>query len=326
VRAPLPEAALARKIPFAYRASDGMRVRGFLLVPPGIDPARAPLVADVHGGPINHFDSGYDAMGQLLANRGYVVFESNFRGSTGHGRDYMLAARGDFGNGRVQQDIVDGVRYLLVQGIGDAQRVGIAGHSFGGYSTLQGVTFAPDLFKVGVAGAPPADFAWSMQWLVESGDQGARKNGSLLAMLRELSVDPYDAATYTRLHAQSPLVNAGRLQRPVLLLAGGADRVVAIREVIHYAAVLKRLGKSVSLYVEPQGGHSPTDPLPREAYVYLTEAMLHGTLGGAAPEPPNSALRDYLRRNLRLDAAGLLRTERGAARPPSTAARYAASR
>ena len=297
---PLPEASLARKIPFAYRASDGMQVRGFLLLPPGADPAHIPLVAQVHGGPINHFRPGYDGIAQLLANRGYAVFQSNFRGSTGHGRDYMFASRGDYGNGRVQQDIVEGVRHLLAQGIGDPQRVGIVGHSFGGYSTLLGVTFAPELFKVGVAGAPPADFGWSMRWLVDAGDQGALPDRSLIATLRALSLDPTDPATYARLHAQSPVANADKLRRPVLLLAGGADRVVAIREVINYAARLQLLGKQVSLYVEPGGGHSPVDPLPREAYVYLMEAMLHAHLGGAKPDAPGAELRAYLQKNMRL--------------------------
>ena len=277
-----------------------MRVRGFLLLPPGADAARLPLVAQVHGGPINHFRPGYDAISQLLANRGYAVFQTNFRGSTGHGREYMFASRGDYGNGRVQQDIVEGVRYLHAQGIGDPRRVGIVGHSFGGYSALLGVTFAPELFKVGVAGAPPADFGWSMRWLVDAGDQGARPDRSLVVALRALSVDPADPATYARLHAQSPVANVGRVRSPVLLLAGGADRVVAIREVIHYAALLRRLGKPVSLYVEPGGGHSPVKPLPRDAYVYLIEAMLHAHLGGARPDAPGAELRAYLKQNLRL--------------------------
>ena len=121
------ENAMARKIAIDYLASDGMRVRGFLLLPPGVDAAHAPLIAHVHGGPINHFRPGYDGVAQFLANRGYVVFQSNFRGSTGHGRAYTFASNGDYGNGRVQQDIVEGVRWLLAQGIGDKDRVGIVG-------------------------------------------------------------------------------------------------------------------------------------------------------------------------------------------------------
>jgi dipeptidyl aminopeptidase/acylaminoacyl peptidase len=297
---PLPERSLARKIPFAYEASDGMRVHGFLLLPPGADPARVPLVAQVHGGPINHFDTGFDGISQLLANRGYAVFQTNFRGSTGLGRDYMFASHGDYGNGRAQQDIVDGVRYLLAHGIGDAGRVGIVGHSFGGYSTLVGLTFQPDLFKVGVAGSPPSDLAWSMRWLVKAGDQGDLPDRSLVASLRALSIDPGDPGTYARLHSQSPLANVARMGRPLLVMAGGADRVVAIREVVNYVARLHLRGKPVSFYVEPGGGHAPVQPLPQDAYAFLMLSMLHAHLGGAAPTPPGAELRAWLRENLRL--------------------------
>lgn len=296
----LPEAALARKIPFDYAASDGMRVHGFLLLPPGADPARVPLVAQVHGGPINHFRPGYDAMAQLLANRGYAVFQTNFRGSTGFGRGYTFASNGDYGNGRVQQDIVEGVRHLLAQGIGNPERVGIVGHSFGGYSALLGVTYQPELFKVGVAGSPPPDLAWGMRWLVASGDQGALPDRSLALTLRALEIDPSDPATYARLHAQSPVANASRMARPLLVMAGGADRTVAARGVIDYVARLQRLGKPVSLYLEPGGGHSPLAPVPREAYAYLMVQMLHAHLGGSPPDAPGAELRAYLRKNLRL--------------------------
>ncbi|TKR33132.1 S9 family peptidase [Luteimonas gilva] len=294
------EAALARKLAIAYTASDGKRVHGFLLLPPGVDAAHAPLVAQVHGGPINHFRAGYDGAAQFLANRGYVVFQSNFRGSTGHGRDYTFASNGDYGNGRVQQDIVEGVRWLLAQGIGDAQRVGIVGHSFGGYSTLLGLTFQPELFKVGVAGSPPADLGWSMRWLLQAGDQGDLPDRSLKHTLAALSLDSTDAATYARLHAQSPLANAAKMRRPLLVIAGGADRTVAIREVVNYAATLQAAKRPMTLLVEPNGGHSPVDPVPREAYLFAMETMLQRHLGGAAPEPPGQRLRAYLRQNLRV--------------------------
>jgi dienelactone hydrolase len=297
------EAALARKIAIAYPASDGLLVRGFLLLPPGVDAARAPLIAQVHGGPINHFRAGYDGVAQFLANRGYVVFQSNFRGSNGHGRDYTFAAHGDYGNGRVQQDIVEGVRWLLAQGIGDATRVGIVGHSFGGYSTLLGLTFQPDLFKVGVAGSPPADLGHAMRWLIDAGDQGDLPDRSLKHMLAALSLDSTEPATYARLHTQSPLVNAAKMRRPLAIIAGGADRTVAIREVAAYAATLKTLRRPVTLLVEPNGGHSPVAPIPREAYLFVMETMLQQHLGGPVPEPPGQRLRAYLRQNLRLQGA-----------------------
>ena len=294
------ETAFARKIAITYAASDGMRVHGFLLLPPGVDPAHAPLVAQVHGGPISHFRPGYDGVAQFLANRGYVVFQSNFRGSTGHGQGYTFAARGDFGNGRVQQDIVEGVQWLLAQGIGDAERVGVVGHSFGGYSTLLGLTFQPDVFKVGVAGSPPADFGWAMRWLLDAGDQGASPDRSLLHTLQALSVDPADAVARARLAEQSPQANAARMHRPLLLIAGGADRAVAIRSVTHYAATLRALHRPVTLLVEPGGEHSPVDPIPREAYLFAMETMLQRHLGGPEPELPGQRLRTYLRESLRV--------------------------
>ena len=295
-----PERALARKLAIRYLASDGMPVHGFVLLPPGVDASRAPLVAQVHGGPISHFRAGYDGVAQFLANRGYVVFQSNFRGSTGHGRAYAFAPGGDYGNGRVQQDIVEGVRWLLARGVGDPRRVGIVGHSFGGYSTLLGLTFQPDLFKVGVAGAAPADLAWSMRWLLEAGDQGALPDRSLRHTLRALSLDPGDDVRAARLHAQSPVANASKLRRPLLLVAGGADRTVAIREVVHYAARLHQLGKPATLLVEPGGAHSPADPVPREAYLFGMETMLQRHLGGPPPQPPGARLDAYLRANLRM--------------------------
>ena len=294
------ESALARKIAIDYLASDGLRVHGFLLIPPGVDVARAPLIAQVHGGPINHFRDGYDGTAQFLANRGYVVFQSNFRGSTGHGRAYTFAPNGDYGNGRVQQDIVEGVRWLLAQGIGDKDRVGIVGHSFGGYSTLLGLTFQPELFKVGVAGSPPADLGWAMRWLLNSGDQGDLPDRSLHTTLRALSLDGTDPAVFARLHTQSPQVNASRMRRPLLIMAGGADHTVAIREVTHYVATLKAQGRPVTLLVEPNGGHSPVNPIPREAYLFAMETMLQRHLGGPQPEPAGQRLRAYLRENLRL--------------------------
>lgn len=294
------EAALARKLAIAYTASDGRRVHGFVLLPPGVDAANAPLIAHVHGGPINHFRPGFDGVAQFLANRGYVVFQSNFRGSTGHGRAYTFAPDGDYGNGRVQRDIVEGVRWLLAQGIGDAARVGIVGHSFGGYSALLGLTFQPDLFKVGVAGSPPADLGWGMRWLVDAGEQGDLPDRSLKQTLHALSLDATDPGVFARLRAQSPLANASKMRRPLLLMAGGADRTVAIRSVIDYVARLKAQGSPVTLLVEPNGGHSPVEPVPREAYLFAMESMLQRHLGGPQPEPPGPRLRAYLRENLRL--------------------------
>jgi dienelactone hydrolase len=300
----LPEPAMARKIAISWQASDGLRLHGFLTLPPGRDASRTPLVANVHGGPFNLFRPEFNAVSQFLANRGYVVFEPNFRGSTGLGRNYLFAAMGDFGNGRVQQDIAEGVRWLLAQGIGDPDRVAITGASFGGYSVLQGLTFQPELFKVGVAAVPPADFGWVIRWYARSADQ-ASTGISLATTMRMLSLDTGDRKIAERLRAQSPIVNAARMNRPVLLLAGGDDERVPIRSVTHYAAALRTLSKDVSLFIDIDGSHTLPSPLTREAYLYLTEDMFHRHLGGAKPKSPSTELLAHLRRNLRIAGTGM---------------------
>lgn len=297
----IAEAHLARKIPVSWRASDGMRLYGFVYLPPGRAAATLPLVALPHGGPWSRWRPEYNGISQFLANRGYAVFEPNFRASTGHGRAYTVAADGDFGNGRVQRDIVEGTRFLLASGIGDAQRVGIAGASFGGYSTLLGVTFQPELFKVGVAFVPPSDFAWTLRWILRNPE--ALELESVVPMadwLRILSMDVDDRTHMERLHWQSPLANTARMNRPLLLVAGGEDRRVGIAGVIEYAARLKLANKDVSLLVDADAGHSDREPVAREANLYLLEAMLHRHLGGTAPAAPDRALQRYLMDNLRL--------------------------
>jgi dienelactone hydrolase len=301
----LPEAAMARQLPVSWLASDGLRLHGFLLLPPGVDAKHAPLVVDVHGGPFNQVKPEFSMRAQFLANRGYIVFSPNFRGSTGYGRKYLLSSAGDFGgDGVVQRDIVEGTRWLLANGIGDAQRVGIAGASYGGYATLLGLTFQPELFKVGVASVPPSDFAFVMREYVGTGKEFT-PGVPMEATMRHLGIDPFNRPLMAKLHAQSPVANVARMRRPLLLLAGGEDDRIPIRGVTDYAARLKLLGRDVSLFVDADAGHAIGDLRTREAYLYLEETLLHRHLGGAAPEPASAELREHLKRNLRLAGPSL---------------------
>ncbi|HEX4854022.1 S9 family peptidase [Arenimonas sp.] len=292
------EAAMARKWPVQWTASDGRRLHGFVTLPPGVDVAHAPLVVSVHGGPFSLVRPDFSNDAQLLANRGYVVFQPNFRGSTGLGLDYVLASRGDFGHGRVQQDIIEGTRWLLANGVGDADRVAIVGASFGGYSALLGVTFASELFKAAVAGVPPADFGRVIREYQGAG-QEMHPGIPMAVSMRALGVDPEDAAQMQRLAAQSPSANAAALTRPVLVLAGGEDERVPIRGVTHYVARLRTLGKDVTFFVDTDAGHAIADEKSREAYYFLMESLLHETLGGPEPEPASAELQSHLTRHLR---------------------------
>lgn len=302
----LPEHAMARQLPFEWTASDGMRLHGFVRIPPGEDASRLPVAVLVHGGPWNHVDpdefgAGYSA---FLANRGYVVFEPNFRGSTGFGRDYLLAPRGDFGNGRVQRDIEEGVHALLDAGIGDANRVAMAGASFGGYTTLLALTWQSDLFKAGVAFVPPADFAWDLTWIGRT-PEANRLSRELPyeRWMAAMSLDLADPVAMQRLHAQSPLSNASRMRRPLLVIAGGRDQRVALRGVLGYAANLHLLGRDVTLVVDPDAGHVNERAVAREAGFYLMADMLHRHIGGRADDAPDAEMTAYIEKNTALPQA-----------------------
>ena len=294
---------LSPKLPVSWIASDGMRLHGYLTLPRGVPAAAAPLVVKVHGGPWNRVTAAFDAQTQFLVNRGYAVFEPNFRASTGYGMAYVTSAAGDFGDGRVQQDITDGVHWLLQQGIGDADRVAIIGHSFGGFSALAGLAFTPDLYRAGFAGAPPSDLVRSTRLMAEQ--EEVLLNGvPMNRLLRALLVDVDDPAAVARLSARSPREHLAAIQAPLAIWAGGRDTRVDVREVKHLALTLQAAGKPVSLLVDPTAGHSPRTDLQHLAYLHQLEAVLGGALGGRRETPLDDRLGRYLEAHEVFDLVG----------------------
>lgn len=280
--------------PYTWTASDGMRLHGFITVPPG-DPRSLPLVVAAHGGPWSHWQPGYHPMAQFMASRGAIVFQPNHRGSTGHGHAYLVAANGDFGIGRVQRDIDDGVRALLKAGIGDPTRVAIVGASFGGYAALLGVTFSPDLYRAAVAFVPPPDFAWTLKWVLRNAE--SVQLDTLVPMaswLKMLQLDVDDATQMASLRAQSPLANIALLARPVVIVAGGSDARVGIAGIIEYTARARLAGKDVDVLIDHDAGHRQRDDTARETSLYLLEQMLHQNLGLPAATPPDPNVRAYI--------------------------------
>ena len=132
-----------------YTARDGLVIHGFLTTPNGSDGKNLPLIVHPHGGPTARDYWGWNADVQFLANRGYAVFQPNFRGSTGYGNKLLTAGYREWG-GAMQDDITDGVKYLIAEGVADAKRVGIYGASYGGYATMAGLCFTPELYRCGV--------------------------------------------------------------------------------------------------------------------------------------------------------------------------------
>jgi dipeptidyl aminopeptidase/acylaminoacyl peptidase len=295
---------LAQKISIEYQTSDGMQQFGYVTLPLGRIITEVPLVVVPHGGPWSRVTGGYDRISQLLANRGYAVFEPNFRGSTGMGSDYVLAANQDFGNGRVQQDIIDGMEYLISQGVGDRQKLAIYGHSFGGFSTLAALAFTPNLFKVGIAGAPPTDLAQSLKML---GDQRQNDRQQLKQLtVNSLAVDPSDLRAMQQLYEKSPDAHWQKIRQPLYMLAGGQDDRVSVARVKEFAIRLRQANKPISLLVDEKEGHSFKHDIAREAYAYVLEKALAKHLHTDYQQDVSINLKRYLKRNIVIDNNALL--------------------
>ncbi len=287
--------------PVNYRASDGMLLHGYVLLPSGIAPGTAPLIAWLHGGPIMRMYDQYNGGIQLLVNRGYAVFVPNFRASTGYGLDYVLSANGDVGNGRVLADIIDGLDFLLAEGIGDRERQAVMGMSFGGYASLLALSHHPARFRFAFAGAPPTEYGWLKQWQAEHDSDALRPEGLPLPLRFPQLGFPYqDAAWRQKMHRESPLAALPALQAPAYIWAGARDDRVPLKSIVHYVGEARRLGKPLSLLIDPDSGHVPESVLGIEASLYLIELAAHRHLGGGLSSV-SPELRAFLRRNVRID-------------------------
>lgn len=305
----LVPANLAPVTPFAFTASDNRTIHAYVTLPRGRDPRTTPLIVMPHGGPWNRDVATFSMGSQFLANRGYAVYQPNFRGSTGYGRAYLNSANRDFGDGRVQDDIIEGLLFLLDNGIGDRERLAIYGHSFGGFSALTALTFTPELFRVGVAGAPPTDLGATFRRMTETGRFARRNPLAPLAMASRLG-DLEDTVAMQALYQKSPLAHVGRVQRPLLILAGEQDERVSRDEVVDYALRLDALGKPLSLLMVAEEGHAYKAPAHREAYLYLLEMLMARHLGGrfqllARENPHHEKLRRLFRSAFQIDRLGL---------------------
>ncbi|MEM8994724.1 MAG: prolyl oligopeptidase family serine peptidase, partial [Acidobacteriota bacterium] len=298
-RPSIPPASFAEPRFVTFGASDGFPVHGLLTVPPEVSPDElraAPVVVRVHGGPWNHVRMEWSGLRQFLVSRGYAVYEPNFRASTGFGRGHILAAAGDFGDGRVQLDILEGLDDVHARGVGDPGRVVILGHSFGGFSTLGGLAFTPKRFVAGVASAPPIDLVRAIRDLP---DDELQSNGvPRRLVMTELVGDLDDPETARALRRRSPEARLAATERPLLIFAGGVDPKVDIVDLRHYAGALRGLGRDVSLLVDPEQGHSFEHRVSTGAYFFLVERFLAHHLGGGAVATGDPRILDYVERHL----------------------------
>jgi len=273
-RPELPSEHLAHMKPVRFTARDGMTIHGYLTLPRGVEHEDLPVVMYIHGGPWARDYWGYEPYAQFLANRGYAVMQVNYRSSTGYGKAYLNAGNREWGIGAMQHDITDAVRWLIDEGIADPEKVGIFGGSYGGYATLAGVAFTPDLYACGVPYVGPSNLIT----LIESFPEYWKPflEGSWYKRVG----DPEVEADRQDLIERSPLFKVDQIEAPLLVVHGANDPRVKQHESDQIVVALREKGKPVEYVVAPDEGHGFRAPGNRKALAVAMEKFLSKHLGG----------------------------------------------
>ena len=241
----IPESELADMKPIKYTSRDGLTINGYLTLPKGVAARNLPVVINPHGGPWARDRWDYNSEVQFLANRGYAVLQMNFRGSTGYGRKFWESSFKQWGK-TMQDDITDGVQWLIKEGIADPKKIAIYGGSYGGYATLAGLTFTPDLYAAGVSYVGPSSLFTLMESLPPYWE-------SYRAMFYEMAGNPTTEADLVR--AASPLYSVDQIKAPLFIAQGAKDPRVKQAESDQMVAALKKRGVNVEYMVKENEGH-----------------------------------------------------------------------
>jgi dipeptidyl aminopeptidase/acylaminoacyl peptidase len=259
------------------KSRDGLELVSYLTLPAGTPRKPAvplPMVLVVHGGPWSRNEYGFDPQHQWLADRGYAVLSVNFRGSTGFGKAFLNA--GDLQWGRkMHDDLLDGVAWAVAQGIADRSRIAIMGGSYGGYATLAGLAFTPDVFCCGVDIVGPSNLETLMATIppywAAFFENLARRVG-----------DPRTEEGRKLLKERSPLNSAGAIAKPLLIGQGANDPRVKQAEADQIIAAMRAKGLPVTYVLYPEEGHGFAEPANRISFYAIAEAFLAEHLGGRA--------------------------------------------
>lgn len=248
--------------PYPYKARDGLAIPAYLTLPPGKAPEALPTVIMPHGGPMARDAMGFDWMAQFLANRGYAVLQPNFRGSSGYGQKFEEAGYGQWGL-KMQDDITDGVKKLIADGIADPKRICIVGGSYGGYAALAGAAFTPELYACAASWAGVTDLRQFLR--TRATDYG--QDSWMISSWSHYIGDRSDDAD--KLDAVSPALHADKIRAPILLMHGTDDSTVRIDQSEDMAAALKKAHKTYTFI--PIKGETHYFQTAESRVLYLTE-------------------------------------------------------
>ena len=259
-----------------YPSSDGLEIPAYLTLPKGVEAKNLPVILFPHGGPWARDAWGYNSFAQFLANRGYAVLQPNFRGSTGYGKKFLDAGNKEWGQ-KMQDDVTWGAKYLIAQGIADPKRVGIMGGSYGGYATLAGVTFTPDVYAAAVSIVGPSNLLTLLESIPPYWEP-VRK------IFYERMGDPNTPEGKAQLLRQSPLNAAAKIKTPLFVIQGANDPRVNKRESDQIVIALRDRGFPVEYMVAPDEGHGFARPVNNMAMFASAEKFLAKYLGGRYQE------------------------------------------
>jgi dipeptidyl aminopeptidase/acylaminoacyl peptidase len=262
---------MAERRPLHFRADDGVELDAILTIPNGVNPRNLPMVLLPHGGPVGVQDDWfYDTDAQFLANRGYLVLQVNYRSSGGRGSNFLEAGYLKWGT-RIQQDLIDGVKWAIAENYADPQRICVYGGSFGGYSAMMTTIRAPGMFKCAVGYAGIYDLAM----MYKKGD--IKSNASGRSYLNTvIGRDDADLA------ANSPDRLADKIDVPVLLVHGEDDKRAPFAQAKAMRAALDAAHKPYEWVSKPGEGHGFYDEKNNIEFYNRLQAFLEKHIGKGA--------------------------------------------
>jgi dipeptidyl aminopeptidase/acylaminoacyl peptidase len=263
---------LGEKKPYPYAARDGLPISSYITIPPGRTAKNLPTVVLPHGGPDARDDMNFDFLSQFLASRGYVVLQPNFRGSSGYGHKFTDAGLHQWGL-KMQDDITDGVKKLIADGIADPKRICIVGASYGGYAALAGATFTPDLYACTVSIAGVSDLP---QMLATEREQTGARSSTVSFWESRIGDPTTDSA---KLEATSPARHAGQVKCPILLIHGEQDTTVRIQQSEIMERALTAAGKQVQFIRLQSDNHYLEHSATRIQTLTEVEKFLKANIG-----------------------------------------------
>ena len=276
VREQLPREALSPMRAVRYKSVGRPRDSGIYHLPKGLPEKGLPMVVIPHGGPWGRDVWGFNPLAQFFANRGYAVLMMNFRGSTGYGKKFLNAGNGEWGR-KMQDDITWGVKYAIGEGIADPKRVGILGGSYGGYATLAGVAFTPDVYRAAVDIVGPANLITLLEAIPPYWE-------AMRKIMYTRMADPGTEEGKAWLRERSPLHAAAKIKTPLMVVQGANDPRVNKGEAEQIVIALRDRGFTVEYLLAPDEGHGFARPVNNMAMFMAVEKFLAKHLDGRYQE------------------------------------------